>query len=327
MGRWHAYYARRLGAEVAAVVDPASAAAQALARAAGGAGVFAEVGAMLAAVRPAAMHICTPLASHTALALEAVEAGVHALIEKPLTPDAGQARALLERARQKSVHVCPVHQFAFQQGVARAARALPGMGEPLHAHFTICSAGGGAKAGPELDAIVADILPHPFSVLQALWPGNPLRAADWTASSGHNGELRVQGRAGAVAVDVYVSMHARPTRCDLDILCSEGSIQLNFFHGYAVVRRGRPSRMDKISQPFRYAGKSAAIAAMNLASRALRREMAYPGLGNLIGRFYETLGIAGESPISAQDTLAAAILREHVIRQAIPGVLLQRGGT
>lgn len=326
MGRWHAYFARRLGAQVAAVVDAAPPAAQALARFAGRAAVFGDMGAMLAAVRPLAVHICTPLASHPALALQAVEAGVHALVEKPLTPLAAQARALLQRAQEKSVHVCPVHQFAFQRGVARAVQALPGLGEPLHVNFTVCSAGGGARAGSALDGIVADILPHPFSVLQALWPHSPLRAQDWTASSRRHGELRALGSAGDIPVDVRISMHARPTRCDLEILCTGGSIHLDFFHGYAVVRRGKPSRREKISQPFQLAGKLFATAAINLAGRALRREMAYPGLGDLIGRFYVAAKGEGDNPIAARDALDAAILREHVMQQAIPGVLPESDG-
>ena len=325
MGQWHAYFAQRLGAQVAAIVDSAPGAATSLSRSVKNAAVFGEMGAMLEAVRPHVVHICTPLSSHLPLTLQAVEAGVHALVEKPLTHMVGQTQALLQKAREMGVHVCPVHQFGFQSGVARAAEALDGLGDALYANFTICSAGGGAETGAALDAIVADVLPHPLSTLQTLWPRNPLQAHDWTAHSRRSGELHVQGSTSGVAVSVYVSMNARPTRCDLDILCSGGSIHLNFFHGYAVVRHGRPSRVDKIMQPFRFAGKTFTVAAINLAGRALRRDMAYPGLSALISRFYAAVRSADGNPISAQDTLAAAIVREQVIQQAIPAVLLESG--
>jgi predicted dehydrogenase len=325
MGRWHAYFARRLGAEVVAVVDSAPDAASSLARGSRRAAVFTETGAMLEAVRPHVVHICTPVPSHLTLTLQVIEAGAHALVEKPLTHLAAQTQVLLQKAHEKGVHVCPVHQFGFQSGVARAAEALDGLGDALHANFTICSAGGSVRTGAALDQIVADILPHPFSILQTLWPANPLQAQDWTANSRRNGELHVEGSTGGIAVSLYVSMNARPTRCDLDILCSGGSIHLNFFHGYAIVRRGKPSRMDKVAQPFLFAGKTFAVAAINLAGRALRREVAYPGLSTLIGRFYAAARSAADSPISARDTLAAAIVREHIIQQAIPRVLLESG--
>ena len=326
MGCWHAYFAQRLGAKVVAIVDRAPGTASSLARRVKKVAIFSEMGAMLEVVRPHVVHICTPLPSHFPLTLQGIEAGVHALVEKPLTHLAGQTQALLQKAREKGVHVCPVHQFRFQSGVARASEALNGLGEPLYGNFTICSAGGGVNNGTALDNIVADILPHPLSILQTLWPVNSLQAKDWTAISRRNGELHVQGRTGEMAVRIYVSMNARPTRCDLDILCSGGSIHLNFFHGYAVVRRGKPSRMDKVAQPFVFAGKTFVVAAANLAVRALRREMAYPGLSTLIRSFYAAARGEGDNPISAQDTLAAASIREHIIRQAIPGVLLESGG-
>lgn len=325
MGRWHAYVAQRLGAVVAAVVDRAPEAALSLARRTKRAAVFTDMGAMLEGVRPHVVHICTPLPSHLPLTLRVVEAGAHALVEKPLTQTARQTQALLQVAQEKGVLICPVHQFSFQRGVARAAEALDGLGQVLHANFTICSAGGGVASGAALDHIVADILPHPFSILQTLWPGNPIQAQEWTAYSRRNGELHVQGSTGGFAVSLYVSMSARPTRCDLDILCSGGSIHLNFFHGYAIVRRGKPSRIDKAAQPFLFAGKTFAGAAFNLAGRALRRDIAYPGLSGLIGRFYAAARGAGDNPISAKDTLGVAIVREHIIQQAIPGVLVDSG--
>lgn len=325
MGRWHAYFARRLGAEVAAVVDRSPEAARFLARRAGGAGVYDEMGAMLEAARPHVVHVCTPLASHISLALQAVEAGTHALVEKPLTRVAGETQALLRTAEQKGVHVCPVHQFAFQAGVVRAAGALRSLGDALHVSFAICSAGGGEEAGPALDDIVADILPHPFSIVQALWPDLPLEPQDWTAGSRGHGELCVQGSAGGVPVSAYVSMNARPTRCEMDILCRGGSIHVNLFHGYSVVCRGKPSRLDKVSQPFLLAGKSFAAAARNLAARAWRREWSYPGLGPLISRFYAAARGAGDNPVAPRDALAAAVVREHILQQSLPHVLLRPG--
>lgn len=321
MGRWHTHYAQLLGAEVAAVVDGLPQSASSLARRTRNAAVFHDMGAMLEAIRPDVVHVCTPLATHLPLAMQAVGAGAHALVEKPLTPMASEDRGLLQWAREKRVHVCPVHQFAFQRGVARACEALEHLGEALHASFTICSAGGGAQGGAALDAIVAEILPHPFSVLQVLWPRHPIRPDDWSAQSPRHGELNVQGKAGEMPVGVRVSMNARPTRCEMEVLCSDGSIHLNFFHGSAVVRHGKPSRLDKIAQPFRFAAKTVGVSAATLAGRALRREMAYPGLGTLIERFYAAARGSGDNPISAEDALAVAIVREHVIRQAIPGAL------
>ena len=325
MGRWHAHYAQQLGAEVAAVVDGSSRAASLLAARTRTAAVFDDMGTMLEALRPQVVHLCTPLASHRPLALRAIEAGAHAFVEKPLTSLASETQALLQCARERGVQVCPVHQFAFQSGVIRAREALEGLGEALHASFTICSAGGDERSRDLWDPIVADILPHPLSVLQALWPGNPLEPSGWSAASDRAGELHVRGRSGAIPVHAWISMNARPTRCDLEITCSGGSVHVNFFHGYATVRRGSPSQLDKIGQPFLIAAGTVATAAINLAARAWRREPAYPGLRALMGAFYAAARGVGSNPVPMECALAVAVVREHLIREAIPGALREAG--
>lgn len=320
MGRWHARFAQRLGANIVGVADCNPAAATDLARR-HGAAMFGDLGALLIKARPDAVHICTPLPSHLPLAMQAVEAGVHVLVEKPLTATLAQTQDMLAHAAEKKVLVCPVHQFGFQRGVAKAAVVLGELGEVLHANFTFCSAGGGTQVGAALDAIVADILPHPLSILQALWPDQVLSPDDWSATSQRHGELHARASHGDSTVNIYVSMHARPTRCDLEIFCRHGSLYLNLFHGYAVVQRGAPSRANKIAQPFVYAGKSLVAAAVNLAGRAWRREAAYPGLSELIAGFYAAVQGHGENPISPVQILAVANLRERLIQQAIPHVL------
>lgn len=315
MGQWHAHYARRLGAQLVAVVDKSREAAQRLAGAAGRTGVFGEVGEMLDAARPSVVHICTPTATHLPIALEAIAAGAHALVEKPLTATAGETRELIEAARERGVHVCPVHQFGFQKGVERAREVLPLLGEPLYAAFTICSAGGDTNCTASLNEIARDILPHPLSVLQRLWPKTPLHSGEWSMRSPGPGELHAFRRLGAMEASVLISMGARPTRCEMGILCRGGSIHLDFFHGFAVVRRGVPSRRDKIIQPFQFAATTIANAAGNLAGRLLRREMAYPGLFALVERFYAASAGRAEVPISGQDALAVALVRDSLLQQ------------
>lgn len=316
MGRWHARLARRHGAEVVAVVDPEAGAAARLAREFPGATAFDDMAAMLASARPRVVHVCSPLPTHAPLANLALEAGAHALVEKPLAPTARETRALLDKARALGLQLCPVHQFAFQRGVERAARLLEDLGEALHAGFTICSAGGEGLADERLDALLADILPHPFSVLQALWPRHELRPGDWSARRPRRGELHASGKSGAIEVGVHFSLNARPTRCAMEISCTGGTVHLDFFHGFAVARRGDPSRVDKAVQPFRSAAGTLVAAAANLAHRAIRREAAYPGLDALVGRFLAAAQGRRACPISPKDALAAAEVRDAIVAQA-----------
>ena len=64
------------------------------------------------------------------------------------------------------------------------------------------------------------------------------------------------------------------------------------------------SRMRKIARPFTLASANLAGATANLARRALRREQAYPGLRELIRRFYAAgTGIEAD-PIPPEETIA-----------------------
>src|SRR5712691_9338200 len=88
MGYWHGRAARRLGAQIMGIVDPDAERAKALAHALQVDTTAAGATNLLQAGRIDAVHICSPLSSHGALARRAIESGIHALVEKPLTESA-----------------------------------------------------------------------------------------------------------------------------------------------------------------------------------------------------------------------------------------------
>src|SRR5262249_55093641 len=83
MGYWHGRAARHVGSQVVAVVDPDAKRAKALARACRAAAAATDVSELHGGGLDAA-HICSPVSTHGALATQALEAGIHALVEKPL---------------------------------------------------------------------------------------------------------------------------------------------------------------------------------------------------------------------------------------------------
>src|SRR5262245_52494005 len=96
MARAHLDAIRRCGvrAEVSGVTDTNPAAADALASQAG-CRTFPSVEALLDAVPPDVAHICTPPATHYAIARQCIEAGAHVYVEKPVVPGALELDALL----------------------------------------------------------------------------------------------------------------------------------------------------------------------------------------------------------------------------------------
>lgn len=327
MGRWHAHAANRLGAQVKAIVDSDPVASESLAKQYAGAVSYSSVTQLLQITELDALHVCTPPATHQALVSEALDSGVHVLVEKPVTPAAAETKALLQQAKEQGVVLCPVHQFAFQRGVDNTVEALASLGDVLRVSFRTHSAGADGKTPEVADEVVADILPHPLSVLQRLFPDCLAQASEWQSLRVCAGELQVSARVGTFGLNIDISMHARPTRCEMDIACERGRVYLNFFHGYAIVEPGRVGRFQKMIQPVKYAARECLVSSTNLASRLIRNEPAYPGLRNLVKAFYLAIQKGEEGPVTPADVLSLAELRDRLIRDSLPADCCQAAGT
>ncbi len=68
--------------------------------------------------------ICTPPKTHTSLAIEAMEAGCHLLIEKPLAMNINEADELIRLSKRKNVKLCVVHQNLYNPSVQKAMRLV-----------------------------------------------------------------------------------------------------------------------------------------------------------------------------------------------------------
>jgi predicted dehydrogenase len=311
MGYWHGRTARYLEAQLVAILDPDAKRANFLARKLR-VGVVAEDPSDILGQGVDAVHICSPLSTHVSLARQAMEAGVHVLVEKPLAETVEDSRILFDIAQRNSTILCPVHQMAFQDCMTAAAGAIAGLGEITLIDIRICSAGGIARSERNLDELICDILPHPLSIMRKLWPHASWEPQDWLVSHPRPGEILVSGEHAGALLSVLVSMHARPTCFEMSLYGHRGAIVLDFFHGFAVRYHGRVSRLHKIARPLASAIKVFGTASVNLLSRGLRGEAAYPGLRNLVRAFYAAVRGESPMPIPIEDVIAVAIARDII---------------
>jgi len=70
-----------------------------------------DVSTMLADVKPDIVHITTPPAGHFSLALQCLDAGCHVYVEKPFTVTGPEASRLVERARERGLHLTAGHNL------------------------------------------------------------------------------------------------------------------------------------------------------------------------------------------------------------------------
>src|SRR2546423_15435705 len=102
IARQHLACLRELpGVRIAAVCDLSRAMAESAAERFGVPAWFTDSRRMLEEVKPDVVHVTTPPTSHFRLASDALDAGAHVLVEKPITVTFGEAQALVEKARDK----------------------------------------------------------------------------------------------------------------------------------------------------------------------------------------------------------------------------------
>lgn len=312
MGRWHLAAARQAGARIVGVVDRDMEAARTLARSAPGAVALADLSLVPAELGIDAAHVCTPMPSHAAIATALLTRGAHVFVEKPMAPSAAVVRTLVEAADAQGLYVCPVHQYAFQPGVdlARAKAAASGV---RRIDFAICSAGAVGRFEGRADAVAAEILPHPLSILQRLLPEEDIDAVDWSVHRAQAGEFTIAGQLGPTLATIAISLGARPTGFQTRVHTDQGLIEIDGFHGHAVALGGRVSRTAKVVAPFERGARGLAGATAALTGRLLRHDLAYPGLRTLTRRFYDALSDPSRRPISLDEALACAVAGDAIL--------------
>lgn len=311
MGRWHARYAARAGAEVAAIVDPDVEAADRLRRGFPRARAFGSLADCLAAGLADVVHVCTAAETHVRLAEEALAAGRHVLVEKPAATSRADALRLLELARAKGARVCPVHQFPFQRGFARTLADLGALGDLLRADYVVRSAGGEGLAADARRAVVLGIVPHPLSLFRKV-RGRGVDPRAWDVLAASDDELELTATDQDVRFRIDIGLRARPTRNELVLTGARATARVDLFHGYAVLEKGGTSRAAKASAPLRAGARLLLAAATNLARRAWDREPAFPGLRELFRRFYESIARGTAPPIEPEEMVEAAATFERI---------------
>jgi len=312
MGYWHAWTVKNIGGNVAAIFDSDTKASEELSKRFSDSKRFTDVGAMLKYPELDVLHICTPPSTHFEIAKLGIKAGLNLIIDKPITKRFCDTISLLNKASELGLYICPVHQFAFQDGVIKTKQQLSRIGRLIHIESILCSAG--AKGLPEdvSDEILEDTLSHPLSLIHMFLP-NGLSNQQWIVSRPSIGEFRAYSETCDISISIFISMNARPTQCSLKLMGTDGTIHTDLFHGFSFFEPGTVSRKKKIMHPFDLSVRRFYAASSNLVRRIFYWEPAYPGLKLLISQFYKSLGDGSRPPISNEDIIAIEQTRENLI--------------
>lgn len=118
-----------------------------------------------------AVVIATPVSTHFELARQALRAGKHVLVEKPLAASSGEARKLIDEAAARRLALMVDHTFIYT-GSVRKIRELIGadhLGEILYFDSTRVNLG---LFQPDVN-VIWDLAVHDLAIMEHLLPARP----------------------------------------------------------------------------------------------------------------------------------------------------------
>jgi nucleoside-diphosphate-sugar epimerase/predicted dehydrogenase len=301
-----------IGVEVVAVVDTDLRRAQSKAEQHGVGGAFASQREMLDAVDCDVVHILTPPSTHAELCIEALEAGVHVYIEKPMAPSVEECDRMIGAAERTGRQLCVGHSLVFDPLMLQALEAIEGgeIGEIIHASAVYCFdpkriPGYNSKGWYRQLAggFVEDLASHPASVLlrvigapAAVTPTPDLRPG----RAGNQIAALVQGERGTGSL--LVSLDARPEEVSLDIRGTRGTIRVSFSTMVVAVQRERnlPKKLAHGFRNLEMATNLAVQTVTNTARFVAKRMDTTKGIHTLIGEFYRAIEEGRPAPVSGE---------------------------
>lgn len=120
-----------------------------------------------------AVNVCTPNETHYQICRDALEAGKHVLVEKPMTLNSAEAYELVELARKQNLVLSVGHIFRFNNALRMTRDLIKGgfFGNVFYLRLQWTT------LMPPMDSrdIITDLAPHPFDILHFLLGTWPLR--------------------------------------------------------------------------------------------------------------------------------------------------------
>ncbi len=132
-----------------------------------------------------AVVIATKPTSHAALGLEAIRAGKHVMVEKPLATSSRGATELIEAAKHRGVKLMVGHTFEYNPAVVELHHIIQSgkLGRMLYLDSSRLNLG---LYQSDVD-VIWDLAPHDVSILNMLLDAEPTAVTAWGAGYIHDG--------------------------------------------------------------------------------------------------------------------------------------------
>jgi predicted dehydrogenase len=307
--------------DVAAVCDLSSATAECAAEAFQIPRWYTDHRACLEQVRPDVVHVTTPPTSHFRIAMDAIDAGCHVIVEKPAAASFDEVDALAKQAAAQRRAFVEDYNYLFNRGPREILDWIRSgeFGSVVHVDVMICLniLGPSGFADPNAPhpcqalpgGAISDFLPHLASLAHLFIGAHQEAHAVWTKrqpSILKYDEFRaiVEGERGTASL--AFSSSAQPDAFWLRVFGERMQATTNLFETRLTVQRtgGGAKPIQALINGLQE-GKAVRRAAIGTLARKFRGGPgAYEGLHELLGRTYHALAAGSPLPISADHVLA-----------------------
>ncbi|MDV2495080.1 MAG: Gfo/Idh/MocA family oxidoreductase [bacterium] len=320
----HIHHIRRItGVEIVGVCDTDKERAQEISHRFGIRHIYRDAVDMLKERVPDVVHILTPPDTHKELSIQAMEAGCHVLVEKPMALNVKEADEMIAASRHHRVTLGICHNHLFDPAVLEAkelvARGAIGRVIAVETFWMPYLAGNRYRTTQWIyelpGGIFHEVAPHPvYLLMEFLKTSRVVSALSKKTGSDlptTSDELRVlfDGESGQGSLSI--SLCANPYLVFLNIYGTDMSIRVDIINNTLV--KFKRSGLGKISKALVNIDHSLQLLSKTITNTIGtlqgRRTL---GHGILIEKFYESLRKGTDPPVTGEDGRAAVAVLDQI---------------
>ncbi|HVR62944.1 MAG TPA: NAD-dependent epimerase/dehydratase family protein [Polyangia bacterium] len=289
--------------------------------------------ASLAALRAAGadvIHVLTPPHTHAAVAAEALRAGCHVLVEKPLATDAEDCVRLAELAKNLRLEVGVSHSLLFDPQVRAALEAVRGgaLGDVISVDILRSSIYPPYPGGPlppqyrTAGYPFRDLGIHGLYVLEAFLGPIEKVDAEWQAGAGDSNlvfnDWRALVKCQRGMGQIQLAFGVRPLQHQIILQGTKGVMRLDLFLMFQARRSSMPlpKPAERIVNALTDSIQPLIDVPRNVVAFARKQLRQYHGVQELVTAFYQALADGTRPPVTAEDAIRVVRFTEEVARAA-----------